>query len=122
MRLQHVVEVQVAIGAAVEALATLSRNAQALSVRRALGNARLELALHAVHESLLVVFGHCEVEIDFGAVIRLVERDVRDDLVVLAAKRPLLSAPTRATAAAAQRFEEIREIEVVERELLLAEM
>src|SRR5439155_15294236 len=121
MRLEHNVEVEVAVAATVEALAALARNTQTLPVRRTLRDPRLERARHAVRDALLVVFGHAQVELHFGTPIRLVERDVRRDFVVLAAHRPGLPALPRARPAA-EALEQVRQIDIVEREVRVAEM
>jgi len=54
---------------AVQALAPLAGQAQALAVGGAFRNARLEGATHAMRETLLVVLGYLELEIDLGAAI-----------------------------------------------------
>src|SRR6195256_3560333 len=79
VRMQCDIEIQVAVASAVQPLASLARQAQALAVRGALGDARLEGAPHAVREAALVVLGDCQLEIHFGAAVGFLERDVRRD-------------------------------------------
>src|SRR5439155_17796541 len=84
MGVQRDIEIEVAVAATVDPLASLAGKAQALTVGGAAGNAHLELARDTVHEPVLAIFGHRELELDLGAVKSLLERDVDRDLVVLA--------------------------------------
>src|SRR5882724_4837729 len=119
VRAQRDIEIQIAVAPAVRALAPLSGEAQTLAVGRAPGDACLEAALHAARETPLVVLGHLEIEVDLGAAVRLLERDVRGDLVVLPRHAEL---PARAGAAppAHDPGEEVGEVEVLERKLPVA--
>src|SRR6267142_4180682 len=69
VRMQGDVEIQIAVASAVQALAPLARKAQALAVGGAFRNAGLEGSARAMRETLLVVLGHLELEIDLGAAI-----------------------------------------------------
>ena len=75
MRVQHDVEVQIAIAAAIQSLAALARQAQPLPICCALGNACLYLMRHAMQEPVLVVFGYGKLKLDFGAVVGVLEAD-----------------------------------------------
>jgi len=84
MGMQRDIEIEIAVAPAVDPFSPLAREAQALAVGGAAGNAHLELARDTAHEPILVVFGHRELELDLGTVKSLLERDVDRNLVVLA--------------------------------------
>src|SRR5262249_39777384 len=108
---------QVAVTPAVQALAAFPGETQPLTLGRAFGDARLEAALHAVREAALVVVGHGEVERDLGAAVRVLQADVRGDLVILS--RHAHAPPARPPA---ERGKQVAEIEVLEREFPVAEL
>src|SRR6266853_1857833 len=122
MRMQGDAEIQVAVAPAVQAFAPLAGHAQALAVGGALRNARLERAAHAARETLLVVFGHLELEIDLGAAVRILQRNVRGDFVILSGHADLAAARSPAAAAAGKVREQISQIEIVEGERPAAEL
>ena len=103
MRLEHDVEIQIAIAAAIESLATLAGDAQPLAIGRALGNARFERALRAMDDAAVVVVGHDQIELHLRAVIGLFERDMRRDLVILAGERHVAPCAAAAESAGANR-------------------
>src|SRR4029079_1660197 len=84
------------------------------AIRRALRNARGDLLPHAAHAAILAVFRNHELEIDLRAAVRILERELHAQLVVLAGNAHA-RAGTRATATA-QALEEIGQVEVLERE------
>ena len=78
------VEVQVAIRAAVDALAALAGHAQLLAVGDAARDARANAMRHAAHAAVGIPFERRQLEVDLGAVEGLLERDAHDCLVVAA--------------------------------------
>src|SRR4051794_6537358 len=84
MRCERDIEVQVAGSAAVEALAALAAQAQALAVRGSLGDARLDDLRRGAKRALVVVFRQRDLQVQLRAVERLLEREAHGDLEVLA--------------------------------------
>jgi len=73
MRMQRDIEIQVAVASAVQPLASLAGQAQALAVGGAPWECALEGAPHAARETALVVLGDLELEIDLGAAISVLQ-------------------------------------------------
>ena len=65
-------------------------------------------------DAAVVVVGHDQIELHLRAVIGLFERDVRRNLVILAAQRMPLPARSRTCTRTSKRIEQIGEIEIVE--------
>src|SRR5438552_10262038 len=122
MRMQCDIEIQVAVASAVQPLASLAGQAQALAVGGALGNARFEGPPHAARETALVVLGDAQLQVHLGAAVGLFQRDVRRDLVVLPGHWNLAAAPSGAVHPARQAGEQIPQVDIVERERALAEL
>src|SRR5438309_1546414 len=122
MRMQRDIEIQVAVASAVQPLASLAGQAQALAVGGALGNARLEGAPHAARETAVVVLGDAQLQVHLGAAVGFFQRDVRRDLVVLPGHWNLAAAPSGAVHPARQAGEQISQIDIVERERAPAEL
>src|SRR5436190_3042817 len=95
MRSQRDIEIDIAVRAAVRALAALTRQAQHLAVHRPFGNARLDCSRCAPGPSLLVQFGGGEIEAHLGAAECLFERDGDRDFVILTSPWARSSAASR---------------------------
>src|SRR5437773_12351104 len=83
MRMQCDIEIQVAVASAVQPLASLAGQAQALAVRGALGHARLEGAPPAVRETARAVLGCGQLESHLRAAVGHSDGDVSPDHVGL---------------------------------------
>ena len=67
MRSQADVEVEIAIAAAVETLATLAGQPQPLTIGGTLGDTRAQRVRYAAQAALGVVLGHVQIQIDLRA-------------------------------------------------------
>src|SRR4051812_27373364 len=113
MWMQRNVEEEIAIRTAIDALAALPCQAQALAVGRPLRNSRLELTLDPPHAALFVVFRNRQAQIDNGAAVGILERDVGGDFVILSGNRHV-GALAAAAAAAGESGKKVGEVDVVE--------
>src|ERR1700674_2207052 len=121
MRVQHDVEVQIAIAAAIQSLAALARQAQPLPICCALGNACLYLMRHAMQEPVLVVFGYGKVKLDFSAVVRVLERNMHLHFEVLPGHGDLtVGGAAGALSPAAKLSKQVGQVNIIEGKLACA--
>src|SRR5438132_10313461 len=111
------VQVKVARVGALHPLATLTRHPQLLAVDHPFRNAHLNAMWNAMRDTAFIVFRNAQVEIDLGAVKRLIERNAHHRFVIRPGNRPFPAA--RATAAASARAsrqagQQIGEVDVIE--------
>ena len=111
------VQVQVAIGPAVAALAALSAQAQPLAIGGALRDTCLEGSLDMAHPAPIVVVGHAQMQVHLGAVVGIVKADLGADIVVAARHRPVGPRLSAVVAASRETRKQVGQVDVVERRL-----
>src|SRR6185312_1573940 len=115
MRMEHDVEIEIAVAPAVDALAALPPQAQALPIGRAFRDACLDGLGHMADAALRVDLGHPELQVHLRPAMRVFQREMHRHLEILARNRHR-GAAAGAAASTRETFEEIGEIDVVERE------